>query len=114
MDIIDKEILLTNSGNDKKIANELLDMGLARINESLSEMKNALNEDNWDNFARSIHRLRPIINFCGITLINQELLDMEVTTKENRKINHEDASLDKIFSTLESAKVAIEQALNDT
>ncbi|HKK41492.1 MAG TPA: hypothetical protein VJ963_03715 [Bacteroidales bacterium] len=112
MHIIDKNILLNNSGNDEKIANELLDMGLTRINESLTEMKQALDDDDWNALARSIHRLRPIINFCGITIINEELLNIEIETKENKKINHADNEIERVFEILESAKEQIIQLLN--
>lgn len=112
MHIINKNILLNNSGNDEKIANELLDMGLTRIKESLTEMKQALDDDDWNALARSIHRLRPIINFCGITIINEELLNMEIKTKENKKIDHTDNEIERVFEILESAKEQIIQLLN--
>lgn len=114
MKIIDKNVLLNNSGNDEKIANELLEMGLARINESLIDIRQALNNDDWNGLARSIHRLRPIINFCGITTFNDELLSIEITTKENKKIVHAETEIEKVFDFLESAKRQIEELLAAT
>lgn len=112
MEIIDKNILMDNSGNDEKIAEELLEMGLARINETLVEMTNAMDNDDWEALARSVHRLRPVINFCGITLINDELLNIEINTKENKTINHADIRQKNIIEILESAKQQIEKLLN--
>lgn len=112
MNTINIKILENNCAGDKSIMREILSMGLDRINESLNEIPTAYHENKWEEFARSVHKLRPILNFCGIMVIDTELLDIEQETKLKRKVPDTDTVIRKIIQVLENAQQDINNMLN--
>ena len=104
MNLIDISIIQRNSGNDDKIALQLLDMGLTRIRESIDEINNTYNNSDWELLRRCVHKLRPMLNFCGITGITEQLLEIEKNIKEKQEPDVGKEEIDGIIEFLCKAR----------
>ena len=113
MTIIDISIVQRNSGNDDKVAMQLLEMGLTRIKESIEEINSTYSNGDWELLCRCVHKLRPMLNFCGITEITDQLLEIEKNIKEKQEINVEKNEIDSILEYLSSARAEVEKLVQD-
>ena len=111
MTLIDISIIQRNSGNDDKIALQLLDMGLTRISESIEEINNTYNNNDWELLCRCVHKLRPMLNFCGITGITDQLLEIEKNIKEQQEPFVEKGEIDDILDYLSKAREEAENLI---
>lgn len=105
-------MLENNCAGDKSIMREILSMGLERINDSLNNIPSAYNENKWEELARSVHKLRPILNFCGITIIDNELMNIEQETKSKKTVPDSDIVIREVLQVLENAKQDVNKILN--
>ena len=111
MDYIDKKVLGNNCSNDVKIEKDLLRMGLVRLKESLEITEKFMQERSWNVLADCIHRLRPVINFCGIVFYEDTLFSMEKSIKENNADAITEKDLSDLLDFLKGAITAVEKEL---
>lgn len=63
---IDLDRLNTNCSGDASMKQELLNMGIDSINMSNQKIKELLDSQDWQNLARTLHQLRPVLSYCGV------------------------------------------------
>ena len=81
---IDLDRLNTNCGDDVSMKKELLNMGLETISSSNQQIKELLDKQDWQNLARTLHKLRPVLSYCGVInyLIDMEKMEQEILTNK--------------------------------
>lgn len=76
---IDLERLNTNCSGDASMKKELLNMGISTITMSNQKIKELIKGQDWQNLARTLHQLRPVLSYCGVT---SYLADIEKTEQD--------------------------------
>ena len=113
MSFVDFDKVKANSGGDQELLHELINMGMERINVSLTEMHASVNNRDWESLSRSIHKLRPILCYAGIDAFNEELLALERQAKEQTGLAEVPARIDIIAENMRLARCELERLLSE-
>ena len=87
MQLIDHDALDRNCAGDKSMKKDLIMLGMERVEDSLNEFEQSLASGNWDDLGRTIHKLRPVLSYCGIEGLNDELIKYEINAKERKNLD---------------------------
>lgn len=88
---------------------EIIDMGLQSVNDSLTGIDSFLEKKDWDNLARVLHKLRPVLCYCGINGLSDELLLLEHHAKERKELAEIPARTAAMIENLQQARAEMEQ-----
>ena len=103
MQLIDLDMLDRNCASDNSMKRDLVMMSMERLENSLEEFERSLATGNWDNLGRTIHKLRPVLSYCGITGLNDELETYEVNAMERKNLEELPEKISGVSSILSSA-----------
>ena len=113
MSFVELEKVKANSGGDQLLLLELINMGIERIDTSLTDMKVSVQTRDWDSLSRSIHKLRPILCYAGIDAFNDELIELENNTRQQTGLEEVPVRIGKILENLCLARCELEHLLSE-
>ena len=113
MNFVDFEKVKVNSGGDQALLLELIEMGLERINDSLTEMEDQVSKKDWNELSKTIHKLRPLLCYAGIESFNEELMGLEMAARDRTGIDMIPARIGKISGDLHLARCELENLLSE-
>jgi len=65
---------------------ELINMGQLSVSNSIKDAGSSLDNEDWDNLARVLHKLRPVLCYCGINSLTDTLLSLEGNARERKDL----------------------------
>lgn len=83
---IDPELLKSNCAGDRSMMRELINMGLLSVSNSIKDARSSLDNEDWDNLARVLHKLRPVLCYCGINSLTDKLILLEGNARERNDL----------------------------
>jgi len=113
MNLVDMEKLKANSGGDEQFLQELISMGVERIDTTLAEMSHTVQNQDWDGLSRTIHKLRPILCYAGVEVFNNELIELEKNSREKAGVGELPARIGKMTENLQVARCELERLLSE-
>lgn len=112
MSLMNLELLKSNCLNDQPMMREIISMGLQSVSGSMPDIKNFLESKDWDKLARVLHKLRPILCYCGINSLTDDLLLIEQHAKERKDLPELTVRITAIMDTLQQVRTELEQQLS--
>ena len=109
---IDAELFKNNCAGDISMMCELINLGLQSVNSSMTEARNSLENKDWDKLARVLHKLRPVLCYCGINSLTNELLMLEENAKEKKDLSDLSARMTEMMDTLKKVHDEMGQQLS--
>ncbi|MGI0115929.1 two-component sensor histidine kinase BarA [Zooshikella sp. RANM57] len=96
------------AGGKEDLAQDMLNMLLAGLEQDRDEIRSLYREKNWDKLLEQVHRLHGATRYCGVPLLRQACHDMESILKaaENNKEERR-----KVASAMEELIEQTEQLL---
>lgn len=104
MSVIDIEQIKQSTSGDEAIMLDLINMGLERMENSQNEINSVLEAEDWDELARIIHKLRPVLHFIGLVSLEDKLVSIEKNAKERTNLTKIGNKLTEMFDVFETAK----------
>ena len=112
MKLMNIELLKSNCAGDEGMMRELISMGLQSLENSMASINTAINDKDWDNLARILHKLRPILCYCGVTSLTDELLLIEQNAKERKDLNALEEQMGNMSPALEQVQSEMQQQMS--
>lgn len=112
MSLLDIELLKSNCADDEAMMLEMLTMGLQSLGNSISGLHTSLKDEDWDTLARILHKLRPVLCYCGITDLTDELLEIEQNAKQRNDLDNVKIQINKMALKLEEAETEIKTQMS--
>jgi len=110
-DKIDLSYLEKVSGNNKDFIREIADAFISSIPNSIQEMENHSENENWVELARVAHKIKPSITLLGVHSLKDKIVKLEEEAKLHQnpwqitQLSKEVSS--ELKATLESLKIQI-------
>jgi len=82
--VIDWELGLKLAGNNREIAEELLDMLAATLASDIKQIQDLYEKKNCKELAEKLHRLHGAVSYCGVPRLKKILATLEVAVKQNK------------------------------
>lgn len=111
VDRIDFSYLEKVSGNNKEFIREIADAFIKSIPNSIQELENNVENENWVELARVAHKIKPSITLLGVHNLKDKIIKLEEEAKLHKnpwqltKLSKEVSA--ELKETLESLKVQI-------
>lgn len=111
VDRIDFSYLEKVSGNNKEFIREIADAFIKSIPNSIQELENNVENENWIELARVAHKIKPSITLLGVHNLKDKIVKLEEEAKLHKnpwqltKLSKEVSA--ELKETLESLKVQI-------
>jgi CheY-like chemotaxis protein/HPt (histidine-containing phosphotransfer) domain-containing protein len=111
VDRIDFSYLEKVSGNNKEFIREIADAFIKSIPNSIQELENNVENENWIELARVAHKIKPSITLLGVHNLKDKIVKLEEEAKLHKnpwqltKLSKEVST--ELKETLESLKVQI-------
>src|SRR5690554_570183 len=83
---IDIELLKKNCAGDPSMMRDLINMGLLSIKNSLTDSRSFMESGDWDKLARVFHKLRPVLCYCGVNSLTDELILLEENARGKKEL----------------------------
>lgn len=112
MNVIDVEKIKQSTSGDEGIMIDIINLGLERIEKSQSEIQETLEKEDWNELARIIHKLRPVLHFVGIVTLEDDLVAIEKNAKDRTNLAKLGDKFATIFQIFDSAKHELEEFRN--
>lgn len=112
MNLLNADLLKSNCANDENMISEMINMGLQSMGDSISGIHTSLDSEDWDTLARILHKLRPILCYCGITSLTDELLVIEQNAKQKNDLSGLKEQIQKMLLNLEQAETEMKHQLS--
>jgi len=110
--LIDVELLKNNCAGDQSMMRELINLGLQSVSTSMTEAGTSLENDDWDKLARVLHKLRPVLCYCGIMSLTDELLLLEGNARGKKDLPELAARMKGMMDILQQVHEEMEQQLS--
>ena len=109
---IDTELLKNNCAGDHSMMCDLIKLGMSSVSNSLAEGGSCLESEEWDKLARVLHKLRPVLCYCGINSLTDKLLLLEENAKERKDLPGLSTQMIEMLDTLQNIHDEMEQQLS--
>jgi HPt (histidine-containing phosphotransfer) domain-containing protein len=109
---IDPELLRNNCAGDLSMMRDLINMGILSVNSSLTDAKSSMENEDWDRLARVLHKLRPVLCYCGINSLTDELLVLEENAKQGKELRELSVKTAAMLDTLQQVHDEMEHHLS--
>jgi HPt (histidine-containing phosphotransfer) domain-containing protein len=109
---IDPELFKSNCAGDQSMMRDLINLGLLSVSSAMTEAGNFLENEDWDKLARVLHKLRPVLCYCGIISLTDELLLLEGNAKERKDLPGLSVRMMKMLDTLQQIHDEMKQQLS--
>lgn len=109
---IDSDLLRNNCAGDPSMMRELINMGMLSVSNSLADAGSAMESEDWDKLARVLHKLRPVLCYCGINSLTNELLQLEENAKARKELPELSARITAMMDTLRQVHDEMEHHLS--
>jgi len=90
---------------------DLINLGLLSVSSAMTEAGNFLENEDWDKLARVLHKLRPVLCYCGIMSLTDELLLLEGNAKGKKDLPELATRMEGMMDTLQQVREEMEQQL---
>lgn len=91
---------------------ELINMGLQSVDNSIRGAGSSLKSEDWDNLARVLHKLRPVLCYCGINCLTDELVLLEKNARERNNLPELPQQVSAMISTLQQVQAEMENYMS--
>jgi HPt (histidine-containing phosphotransfer) domain-containing protein len=109
---IDAELFNSNCAGDLSMMRDLINLGLQSVSGSMTEARISLGNEDWDKLARVLHKLRPVLCYCGIISLTDELLLLEENAREKKDLPELSERLTVMMDTLKQVHDELEKQLS--
>jgi len=109
---INSGLLESNCAGDPAMMRDIINMGLMSVSKSIIDAGDHLDNKDWDKLARVLHKLRPILCYCGINSLTEELMLLEENIRDNKNMDAMRDRIMVILDTLQQVRTELEQQLS--
>ncbi len=109
---MDPELFKSNCAGDLSMMRDLINLGLLSVSSSMTEASHSLTNEDWDKLARVLHKLRPVLCYCGIISLTDELLLLEGNAKGRKDLPELPARMMVMMDTLQQVHDEMGQQLS--
>ena len=106
---IDSEILSSNCAGDRRMMRELIAMAIESMSRALLELDAGMLERDWGRIGRTVHKLRPVLAYCGVATIADELLRAETDAREQTNLAELETRMPGLIRVLRDIGVELEE-----
>ena len=109
---INPGLLESNCAGDPAMMRDIINMGLLSANKSIIEAGDHLDNEDWDKLARVLHKLRPVLCYCGIKDLTDELMFLEENIRDRNNLSSLRDRIMTMLDTLQKVHAELEQQLS--
>jgi len=74
------------SGGDENFIKKMVSLFIETVPQNMQDLKNALQEENWDQVGKTAHKLKSTIDSMGIKSIRQEIRTVEANARQKESL----------------------------
>jgi hypothetical protein len=98
--LYDLSMVQSVSGGDEGFIKKMVALFIETVPGNLDELVKAMQSENWDQVAKTAHKLKSTVDSMGIKSIRQEIRTVEADAKAKTKLEEIPALVDKIGSVI--------------
>jgi HPt (histidine-containing phosphotransfer) domain-containing protein len=88
------------SGGDESFIKKMVALFIETVPQNLEELSKATTAENWDQVAKTAHKLKSTVDSMGIKSIKQEIRTVEANAKQKTQIEEIPALVEKIGAVI--------------
>jgi len=85
--LYDLSMVQSVSGGDENFIKKMVALFIETVPQNMQDLKNALNEENWDQVGKTAHKLKSTIDSMGIKSIRQEIRTVEANARQKEGLD---------------------------
>ncbi|WP_431213025.1 PAS domain S-box protein [Puia sp. P3] len=82
--LYDLSMVQSVSGGDEGFIRKMVALFIETVPQNMTDLKNAMNQENWDQVGKTAHKLKSTIDSMGIKSIRQEIRTVEANAKQKK------------------------------
>jgi HPt (histidine-containing phosphotransfer) domain-containing protein len=75
------------SGGDENFIKKMVALFIETVPQNLQDLKNAVQQENWDIVGKTAHKLKSTIDSMGIKSIRQEIRSVEANARQKESLD---------------------------
>jgi CheY-like chemotaxis protein/HPt (histidine-containing phosphotransfer) domain-containing protein len=98
--LYDLSMVQSVSGGDESFIRKMVALFIETVPQNMQDLKNALQEENWDQVGKTAHKLKSTIDSMGIKSIRQEIRTVEGNARQKESLEQVAplvATIDKVI-----------------
>ena len=108
--LYDLTMVETISGGDQEFIKKMVQLFIDTMPQNLSELEQALKEENWEMVGKHAHKMKSTIDSMGITSLKEDIRAVEAGGKTKTNLELLPGLVNKVATTL---ALCISQIKND-
>jgi len=85
--LYDLSMVQSVSGGDENFIKKMVALFIETVPQNMQDLKNALQEENWDQVGKTAHKLKSTIDSMGIKSIRQEIRTVEANARQKESLD---------------------------
>jgi len=85
--LYDLSMVQSVSGGDESFIKKMVALFIETVPQNMQDLKNALQEENWDQVGKTAHKLKSTIDSMGIKSIRQEIRTVEANARAKESLD---------------------------
>ena len=85
--LYDLSMVQSVSGGDEGFIKKMVALFIETVPQNVQDLKNALQEENWDQVGKTAHKLKSTIDSMGIKSIRQEIRTVEANARQKESLD---------------------------
>jgi PAS domain S-box-containing protein len=85
--LYDLSMVQSVSGGDENFIRKMVALFIETVPQNMQDLKNALQEQNWDGVGKTAHKLKSTIDSMGIKSIRQEIRTVEANARQKEALD---------------------------
>ena len=99
--LYDLSMVQSVSGGDEGFIRKMVALFIETVPQNMKDLKNAMQQENWDQVGKTAHKLKSTIDSMGIKTIRQEIRTVEANAKTKEALQEIPALVGMIDSVIE-------------
>lgn len=99
--LYDLSMVQSVSGGDEGFIRKMVALFIETVPQNMTDLKNAMKQENWDQVGKTAHKLKSTIDSMGIKSIRQEIRTVEANAKQKEAIQEIPALVGMIDNVIE-------------
>jgi PAS domain S-box-containing protein len=85
--LYDLSMVQSVSGGDENFIRKMVALFIETVPQNMQDLKNALQQENWDQVGKTAHKLKSTIDSMGIKSIRQEIRTVEANARQKESLD---------------------------
>ncbi len=85
--LYDLSMVQSVSGGDENFIRKMVALFIETVPQNMQDLKNALQEENWEQVGKTAHKLKSTIDSMGIKSIRQEIRTVEANARQKESLD---------------------------